>query len=260
MKDCEVIFDCHPRMVDLFTRSFGVKCYGTRKSPKITWPSKEKPDYKLALGSIFGLYRNNGVFPKQPYLVPDEKLVKKYRKKLEAAGPGPYVGIGWVGGTKVTNTSSRSFKLGHMKPIFDHGGTFVSLQYSESASEKVERMNAEGDYYVHHWPEVVEVGEKNENEGFNYDHTVALIAALDLCILPNTAAVHVCGALGKECWTLTPNECAWRYQLSGDEMPMYKSVKQIRGDDRLVVAAERYGDYKRMYRGARPELATAASG
>jgi len=125
----------------------------------------------------------------------------------------------------------------------DIGGTFVSLQYTEDASGKVQRYREQTGRVVHHWPDVVESGEKeNRNKGFDYDHTVALIEALDLCILPNTAAVHVCGALGKECWTITPSAPAWRYQLTGDQMPMYESVTQFRGESAVDTITRRFAE------------------
>ena len=87
---------------------------------------------------------------------------------------------------------------------------------------------------------------KNRYIGDNYDHTFALIAALDLVIAVNTTAVHACGAMGKECWTLTPGGCAWRYGLEGDQMPMYGSVRQIRQAGRKwpAVLREVANDYE----------------
>jgi tetratricopeptide (TPR) repeat protein len=255
MKDCkEVIFDCHPRMLDLMKRSFGITCYGTRKKNTIDWPKNEKLDYRVAIGSLFKWYRSDGNFPKTPYLVPDEKLTTQYRKKIEALGPGPYIGVGWRGGTKGTNTSERSIKLSNLMPVYEQGGTFISLQYRDE-NGKTERFRKDTGVDIHHFPEVVEVGPDNSYIGFNYDHTVALINALDLCILPNTAAVHVCGAIGKECWTLTPDACAWRYQFNREDMPMYSSVRQFRGSGAIERIAQEYRN-----RWARPELDTASGG
>jgi tetratricopeptide (TPR) repeat protein len=245
MADCkEVIFDCHPRMVGLFERSFGVKCYGTRKKEHIDWPLKEKIDAKLAIGTLFNIYRSEGNFPKTPYLEPDAGLVKHYREKLEASGSGPYVGIAWSAGVKKTRNDLRSMKLKKFIPLMEMGGTFVSLQYTDGAMDKVTRFNHDWDQALLHWPEVVEGGPQNEYEGYNYDHTVALVAALDLCILPNTTAVHLCGALGKECWTVTPDACAWRYQFDREDMPMYSSIKQYRGENAFEQIES---DYRRSW-------------
>lgn len=228
IKDCkEVILDCHPRMIDLFKRSFpDVKhFYATRKKSDIDWPNKHKIDYKCSIGSLFYMYRKNGNFPRQPYLKADPEKVKMYKEWLALAGPPPYIGIGWAGGSKRTHTHERSFKLSQLKPILEQDATFISLQYTEGATEKARNYERDTGIKIHHWPEVVNAQEG----GFNYDDTVALIEALDLVITPNSAAVHVCGAIGKECWTLTPDKCAWRYTGGGNHMTFYGNwVTQFR--------------------------------
>lgn len=258
MKDCEVVFDCHPRMVALFERSFGVKCYGTRKNATIGWVKDEKPfDARLAIGSLFKFYRSNGKFPKTAYLKPKRELVEYYREKLKAHGDGPYVGIGWQAGTKHTRSDFRSMKLKQFIPLIEQGGTFISLQYTEESGAKCDRFFNETGFRVHHWPEVIESGPREKrNSGYDFDHTVALIAALDLCVLPNTTAVHVCGAIGKECWTLTPKAAAWRYQLKGRQMPMYGPwVRQFRGDDSFEQIIKEY-----RHRWPRTQPAESAAG
>ena len=231
-----VIFDCHPRMVSLFERSFNVKCYGTRKSENINWPNDDPPDYRVPIGSLFRLYRPDGVFPKEPYLKPDLELVAHYIEKLSALVPGPYIGVGWRAGVKKTRTDLRSIKLREFVPLIEEGGTFVSLQYDDDATRKVEQFKKDTGHTITHWADVVEAGPYRNFTGYDYDHTIALLCALDLCILPNTSAVHACGALGQECWTLTPKQAAWRYQLEGDEMPMYGSwVRQFRNGMEEVV-------------------------
>jgi ADP-heptose:LPS heptosyltransferase len=241
-KDCEVVFDCHPRMVNLFERSFKVICYGTRKDNELHWPKHEPLTARVSIGSLFKFYRSNGEFPKAPYLKPDPDLVASYRARLEALGPGPYVGIGWQAGTKATRQDLRSIKLKSFNDMIDTAGTFVSLQYTAGSGAKAQRYREQTGRVVHHWDDVVETGPDEENRytGYNYDHTVALVAALDLVIVPNTAVVHVCGAIGKECWTITPAAPAWRYQLSGDEMPMYSSVRQFRGADAIDTISRLY--------------------
>lgn len=259
MKDCKVIYDCHPRMTELFRRSFNVKCYGTRKDNVIDWPKDEKFDARLAIGSLFRFYRSDGKFPKIPYLTPRPELVVHYNDLLKSLGDGPYVGVGWKAGTKHTRADFRSLKLSHFKPVFEQGGTFISLQYTEGSEEKCERFYEETGIRVHHWPDIVESGPReNRHTGYDYDHTIALLAALNLCIVPNTTVCHAAGAIGAECWTITPEAAAWRYQLSGDEMPMYKSVRQFRGQDAIERIAEAYKE--RLHSGSWTKLAQQAAG
>lgn len=225
----DLIFDCHPRLQSLWERSLGIKCHGTRKDVKIDWPTEVKVDYKIPIGSLFLRYFPDGDFPRLAYLQPDPARVQHYRTLLEQIGPPPYVGMGWRAGEARTNSKERSFKLSDFKDLVAAGGTWVSLQYRHEEG-KCERFYEQTGLRIHHWPDVVEAGERDSrNIGFNYDETAALVAALDLCIVPNTTVVHLCGALGKECWTLTPDKCAWRYYQGGDHMPMYGDwVRQFR--------------------------------
>lgn len=213
-KDTRVILECHPRMENLFRRSFPevFDFYPTRKEGTIDWPTAYPIGYRVGIGSLFKFY---GMHVHEPYLKPDPEKVAAYRERLEATGHGPYIGIGWYGGTLKTRHDQRSFKLKQLLPLLEQKATFVSLQYTEDADEKVQRFYEDTGIRIHHWPEVVRARD--------YDDTVALIAALDLCILPCTTAVHVCGAIGQNCWTLTPDKKAWRYCNRSDpeHMPMY---------------------------------------
>lgn len=255
IKDCkEVILDCHPRMIDLFKRSFPeIKhFYATRKKKEIDWVKNHKIDYRLASGSLFYLYRQDGCFPKETYLVPDKKKVKEFKEWLALAGPPPYVGISWAGGSKRTHTHERSFKLSHLKPILEQDATFISLQYTEGATEKCRNFEKDTGIKIHHWPEVLNAQEG----GMNYDDTVALIAALDLVITPNTAAVHVCGAIGQECWTLTPDKCAWRYTGGDGNMTFYGDhVEQYREFGNWEKTLEFVADNFRVWLNAEKRIA-----
>lgn len=208
----EVVYDCHDRLEDTMKRSFPIEIHPTRKKAVIKWPYGRTFDYKLAIGSLFHLYRSDGKFPRLPYLMPDPVLVSSMREYLESLGPGPYIGIGWQGGSRKTHEHHRSLKLGHIKPLLHDGATFVSVQYSDVA-EKIARFNVESPITLHHIPDVV--------RDHNYDCSIALAAALDLVIVPNTTMVHVCGAIGTKCWSWTPKACAWRYSGQDENMVFY---------------------------------------
>ena len=107
---------------------------------------------------------------------------------------------------------------------------WVSLQYDPADKPGwnepiVKQFNADTGLNIHHWPDVI----NNLDEDYG-----GLIHALDLIISVNTSLVHACGAYGVTCWTLTPSKPAWRYGLTGREMPWYGPwVQQMRqtGDD-----------------------------
>lgn len=233
----KVIYECHPRLYGVMRRSFpGLHAiYPTRKARSVEWPAEHDLTYKVAIGSLFRWFRSDGEFPQQTYLKPDPELVNEYRQWLVAAGPGPRVGIGWAGGTKHTHGMARSIKVSHLKPVLTQPGTFISLQYTPEADDKLVRFERDTGIKVHHWPEVVRESD--------YDHTLALLAALDVVITINTTAVHACGAIGTPCWTLTPNRCAWRYAQGDGSMVMYGDhVRQYRERASMIDAINKVAD------------------
>ena len=223
-----IVYECHPRLENIINRSFPeVEVWPTRKQAVINLEKEQEPpafDHVVAMGDLGGFYRNKlEDFPGTPYLIPDPELVAKYRAMLEEAGEGPYYGIGWRGGYVKTRKGLRSIDLDTLKPILREKGTFVSMQYDEKADSEVEEFCDRTGIKIFHWPEVV--------REFDYDHTAAMAVALDHVICINTTLVHLCGALGIGCWSLTPSRPAWRYQMEGP-IPWYNSVNLIRQTDK----------------------------
>lgn len=210
MKDCrEVILDCHPRLTTLFSKAFGVKCYGTRKIPTLDWIAEENPDAMIALGSLGQFYRNNkSDFTGAPYLKA-EPLPKgdKFR-----------VGISWTGGRLTQRVARRTVPLNWWRSILDvRGIEFVSLQYTDGAADEIESVNRLG-YDIKQAPEA---------RAEDYYECARLVASCDLVISVCTSVIHLAGALGVPTWVLVPKHPAWRYQASG-VMPWYRSVRLYR--------------------------------
>lgn len=218
----KLIIECHDRLETVVRRNFpNAEVYPTRKSLA---KSKLHADYRVNIGSLFHYLRSTGDFNKIPYLTTDRHKVYEYKQMLMQLGPPPYIGIAYEAGHKSTHGHVRSFKLSQLKPILEQKGTFISLQYTKGAKEKFERFYKDTGIKVHHFPDVVESHKDDEYKvkakGYDYDETFSLVAALDLCIIPCTTIAHVCGAIGKECWVLTPKKKAWRY-IGADHMRMY---------------------------------------
>jgi len=210
----KVVLDCHPRLVNLFSRSFGVECHGTRKNEWIEWMTGEHAfNARCAMGSLPRYFRSNGEFPKKPYLRTGKNV------DIEMT-PGFRIGLAWHGGSQQTRANVRSIELSALLPILQMDATFVSLQYVDSAAE-IAWMERKLGKQIRQFPFV---SEKHSD----YDLTAQVVNSLDLVISVNTSVVHLCGALGKECWTLTPDRPAWRYGLTGEDMPWYGSVRQFR--------------------------------
>ena len=170
MRDCsKVIFDCHPRLLDTFTRSFPIEIHGTRKNQVLDWYKPGVADAHCSAASIATIYRKSkSAFPKTPYLKPNEEKVKKYR----GGGDGRLrVGVSWIGGTKQTRMDLRTIKLEWLTPVLKQNCDFYSLQYTSDAAKDVCAFEELSGLRLKHFPGVV--------ESQNYDATVNFIASLD---------------------------------------------------------------------------------
>lgn len=151
------------------------------------------------------------------YMKPDAERVAFYRSELAKLGPAPYVGLSWSGGRISTHGFLRNAHSDFWKPL-TQAATCISVQYGPSGTRQAQSLLG-----LEHWQGAID----------DIDELFALLSALDLVITVNNSTAHMCGALGKDCWTLTPSRPAWRYQLSGEKMPWYDTVKQYRqvGDE-----------------------------
>lgn len=203
-----VIIDCHPRLVDIFKRSFP-ECvvHGTRKSEFIEWNPKDYgANVKVPIGSLPRWFRRGlADFPKSAnYIVPDPEQVKSYKK------PGLRVGLSWAGGTKMTHVGLRSIDPQNLGPILDVPGIdWVSLQYTNNADIEVEKMRQLYGCNIEH-----------DNEmNADLNKLFGCIAGLDLIVTVCTSVVHFAGAMNKKALVMTPIKSAWRYAVR--PMPWY---------------------------------------
>lgn len=228
MRTNEVVIDCDPRLVGVFERSFGCKVYGTRFKDQTPLVEEVKIDYQMAMGDMPRFFRNSeAAFPGTAYLTPDPERCVQWRALFDSLEygsinpvmrrnqpKGKRIGIAWQGGILNTERHARSFDLDVFAPLFDLPHTFISLEYDEP--------DLKG-YPIRHFGRAV-------NKGVDYDETLALINELDLVICVTTTAVHAAGALGVECWCLTPKYPSYRFHLDG-QIPWHSSVQLIRQTD-----------------------------
>lgn len=215
-----VIIECDHRLTGLFKRSFDCDVYGTRyKKGGIDWPRRYPIDATVAMGSLPGFYRNKTEdFPGTPYLKADPERRIQWRALLDSLGDKPKIGITWTGGMARTMTKRRSLELEQLLPILKQDAHFVSLQYKDCP--EIEAFAETHGVKIHHWPHAMQTQD--------YDDTAALVAELDLVITVQQSAVHLAGALGVPTWVLIPKAPHWRYGLTGQDMPWYKSVRLYR--------------------------------
>jgi hypothetical protein len=214
--------ECSRKLEPLFRRSFpSASVYAANPGNPLT-PGCRVPDVDVEcpIGSL-PLYfrRNRADFPRHNgYLQADCELVALWRERLAALGTGLKVGISWQGGTHKSRRPVRSLPLEQWLPILESKDVhFVDLQYTDCRAE-VAQFTAASGVRVHSWDEVRE----------DYEHTAAVVAALDLVVSVCTAVIHLGGALGTPVWVMAPFSPEWRYGIAGDGMPWYPSVRIFR--------------------------------
>jgi hypothetical protein len=112
----------------------------------------------------------------------------------------------------------RSLELGDLDPLLTVPGvTWVSLQRGD-CREEIEALRGRTGIRIHQLA-------PSDND---VENAAATICALDLVVTVCSSVVHLAGALGRPAWVLTPHVPAWRYLLSGDEMPWYPSITLLR--------------------------------
>lgn len=195
-----VVVECTERLVPVFQRSFGVKCYKNEQELL----AAENPDHWIAMGSLPGVFKQYAPLEHSGYIEPNAIRVYKWKQKY----PGFRVGISWRGGAKKTHEHLRNFDAAIWKKLTSQG-RFISLQYG-NCEEEAKFLGLE----------------KPETESFD-DH-YALVAACDLVISVCNTTIHQAGSTNTRTWCLVPSKPAWRYGMTGERMFWYPSVKLIR--------------------------------
>lgn len=216
----QVIIDTSKsNMVQLYERSFPeavVLC--TPDSQVNPHHSELQIDAMIAFGSLPGLFRRTASeFPEHAGYIkahPAKKL--EMRRRLDALGDGPKIGLAWSGGIKSTHSCYRQVKLEDLSPLLKQDAHFISVQYTRNAAAQVSIQQDTTGVQVHHWQAAID----------DFDMLTALIDELDLLISVPQTAVHQRAALGKECWVLMPHKAPWTFGLNRENNIWYQ--KQTR--------------------------------
>ncbi|HYM18733.1 MAG TPA: tetratricopeptide repeat protein [Micropepsaceae bacterium] len=235
-----------PRLVSLFERSFPsaeVGIYDDGKlDQKVTrifhWARKDgDPDFYLPMGTPLQYFRKRlSDFPREAYLKADEGKTAAFRERLNALGPGPYVGICWRSMVLGALRGKYFSAIEAWKPILSlPGATFVNLQYGDVAAE-LDLARAKLSLSINSFDDV---DLKNDIES-----AVALSAACDLVISAPTAAAALAGAVGTETWFIVASR-VWP-QLGTDHYPWYRKSR--------VFAPEKFADWAKLMPRVRGEL------
>ncbi len=206
--------DCAPRLRQLFRRSFpGLRVLDEEAARHA---GTRDFDHCIAIGSLTRYTRNSEAdFPRHAgYLRADTHAVAEWRARLP--GTPLRVGFAWRGGLPSTGQALRSVGQELFAPVLALPGVrWVSLQH-DARPEELASLSVLAPV-LHDADTLADI-----------DRSAALVAALDLVIVPCSTMAHLAGALGVPVWVLTPHGAAWRYRLAGETMPWYPSARLFR--------------------------------
>ncbi len=157
-----------------------------------------------------------------PYLTAEPDRVTQWRDRLGANGYR--IGVAWQGNPESAAERGRSVPLHHFLPLAQVPGVrLISLQ-KQHGLEQLHAMPA---------------GLRIETLGENFDHgpdafidTAAVMQSLDLVITSDTSVAHLAGALGCPVWVALKHVPDWRWQLEGDRIVWYPTMRLFRQTQR----------------------------
>jgi tetratricopeptide (TPR) repeat protein len=210
----EVIFECHPRLIDLHQRAHpGIRLFPTRKDDYIGWPIEHgiRADYKCPILDLAARYRR-GVesFERAwseygPTYSADADETQEYRQQLEEIAQGrPIVGLATHGGVMQTARQYRTMRIPDVENLFSNTDClFVGLDYDDMTPFTMHVHEKFGEHRFRWFPAAV--------QHWDYSHTAAMVAACDMVVTVCQSVAHLSAAMGKKTRVLTPKRCAWRY-------------------------------------------------
>lgn len=208
--DGTVVVECDPRLVSLFARAFPWAVVRA-EAPKLADCALQ-----IAAGSLPPLVRRRlSGFPEtQAYLAPDADRAALWRGRVAALGPGLKIGIAWKSQVVDAHRAAAYTTVEAMAPILRTPGVVaVNLQYGVSEAE-MEAADRSVGVRIHRWPDL--------DLKDDFESVAALTAALDLVVVPATAAGELAGALGVPVWRLGGSDWTW---LGAKARPWYPSMR-----------------------------------
>ena len=168
------ILECQEKLVPLLTRAFPnleIKAEDRRQDTK-----RDDFDFHLPMGSLYKHFISEISKKTRPnaFLVPDPVRVKFWRKRLEALGNGPFIGVSWKSADMSPKRLPNYASISDWLPIFTIPGmTFINLQYTDFLDDITEIKNDSG-VTIHNFDDLDHYNDLED--------VAALCAALDIVV------------------------------------------------------------------------------
>ncbi len=190
--DASITYECDPRLVSLYTRSFpGISVRPEDRENELT----SDFDFHLPAGSLPMHFRKIlEDFPAQgKFLNADRRRVERWRARLDALPPGPKIGIGWRSLNSGWHKLPLHSNLGDWRPIADvEGLQLISLQ-SRLQEGEIEAAAENFGMVVHRM-----AGLDIDND---MEEVAALMSALDAIVSCQCWLLHLGGAVGAKVYS-----------------------------------------------------------
>ena len=168
------ILECQEKLVPLLTRAFPnfeIKAEDRRQDSQ-----RDDFDFHLPMGSLYKHFISEISENTKPdaFLVPDPVRIKFWRKRLEALGNGPFIGVSWKSANMSPKRLPNYAPISDWSPIFTIPGvTFINLQYTDFLDDLTEIKNEFG-VTVHNFDDLDHYNDLED--------VAALCAALDIVV------------------------------------------------------------------------------
>ena len=189
----------------------------------------------MSMPFLFGTNLKN--IPNFSYILPEKKLVDKWRDKLKEK-KGFKIGLFWQGNTESSGSKKRAIKLNDLETLLELKKIdFISLQKGDG-HEQIKKTK-----FSKHMSDnnnIIDVGEDA------FIDSAAIIKNLDLIISSDTSIIHLSGAIGTKVWMLEPKVPNWPWTNYGTTTPWYSSL--------IIFRQEKVNNWKKPIKDLKNEL------
>ena len=213
-----MVFECEPRLVPLFRRSFPKVTVVPCTDPPDPAIDDASPDLHCPSGSLGRWLRPNldSFAQTSAYLVADARQVEPLLNLLQDRfGQKKRIGVSWKSARAGFGVFKSSDLAADWKLVLGSvpDAVFVSLQYG-NVKGVLDRANQSLGVIIHN--------DLGIDVSWDMDGLAALISRLDLVITTSNTTAHLAGALGVPTWVLVPRGPArlW-YWFDGDPKSLW---------------------------------------
>jgi tetratricopeptide (TPR) repeat protein len=177
-------------------------------------------DYTLLVSDLpAALAASDGTAAVAPplQLAPLPEQLADIRTRLAEAGPPPYIGLTWRGGTAPEDQRAVAWMLFKEIPLAEFGasmrevnGTLLALQRNPAAGE-IAQLSAALGRPLHDFSALND----------DLEAMLALLALIDDYVGVSNTNMHLRAGLGKHSRVLVPCPPEWRWMASGNESPWF---------------------------------------